>query len=159
MNSLCRKNPSTVRQLVNLIQELHDKVNALNDAKEFYDRETASSSGLSYVPSQPSRIPSPIGMISRDSYLPHETRNSMGTSGNDFESLLAQGEPSSALFENSKNLASSSCGLSTLGTGQILGTGRRSETRTAGFYNTNSTLCQEVGDLEPSTSNRRNLFS
>ena len=36
MNSLCRKNPSTVRQLVNLIHELHDKVNALNDAKEFF---------------------------------------------------------------------------------------------------------------------------
>ena len=30
----------------------------------------------------------------------------MGSSGNVFESLLARGPPSSALFENSKNLAS-----------------------------------------------------
>ena len=36
---------STVNQLVVQIQELQDKVNSLNDAKEFYDPETASSSG------------------------------------------------------------------------------------------------------------------
>ena len=39
--------------------ELQDKVNSLNDATEFYDPETASSSGFSYVPSQPMIIPSP----------------------------------------------------------------------------------------------------
>ena len=38
-------------------------------------------------------------------------RNSMGTSGNVFESPLAREGPSSALFENSRNLEASCCGL------------------------------------------------
>ena len=46
------------------------KVNALNGEKEFYDPETASSSGMSHVPSQPSRILSLRGMLSRASGLP-----------------------------------------------------------------------------------------
>ena len=50
-------------------------------------------------------------MISRDSFLPHDTRNSMGTSGNVFESQPARDGPSSAFFEHPKNLASSSCGF------------------------------------------------
>ena len=66
------------------IQELQDKVNSLNDAKEFYDLETASSSGLSHVPSQPVSIPSPRGMIGRNSCLQLDTRNSLGTSGHVF---------------------------------------------------------------------------
>ena len=41
------------------IWTLQDKVNALYDVKEFYDPETASSSGMSHVLSQPLRIPSP----------------------------------------------------------------------------------------------------
>ena len=45
------------------IHELQYKVNYLNHAKEFYDPETLSSSGLSLVPSQPMSIPSPRGMI------------------------------------------------------------------------------------------------
>ena len=77
--------PSTMSQLLSQIRTLHDKVNALNELKEFHDPQTASSSGMSHVPSQPSRIPSPIGMLNRDSGLPHCTRNSMGTSGNVFE--------------------------------------------------------------------------
>ena len=47
---------STVNQLLVQIPELQDKVNSLNDANEFYDPETASSSGLSHVPSQPLKI-------------------------------------------------------------------------------------------------------
>ena len=81
-----RENLSTVNQLLAQIQELQDKVNSLSDAREFYDPETASSSGISHV-SQLSSIPSRRSMISRDSCLPHDTRNSMGTSGNVFESL------------------------------------------------------------------------
>ena len=61
------ENPFTVNQLMLHIQELHDKVNSWNDAQEFYDPETASSSGLSHVPSQPMSLPSPRGMISRES--------------------------------------------------------------------------------------------
>ena len=59
-----------------------NKVNSLSDARGFSAPETASSSGMSHVLSQPSRIQSPRGMISRDSGFPHHTRNSMSTSGN-----------------------------------------------------------------------------
>ena len=58
---------------------------------EFYDPETASRSGMSNVPSQPSRIPSPRGMIRCDSCLPHNTRNSMITLGNVCEDLPRHG--------------------------------------------------------------------
>ena len=44
----------------------------------FYDPETASSSGATHVPSQPSTIPSPRTMPCRDSGLPHDTRNICG---------------------------------------------------------------------------------
>ena len=54
--------------------------------ENLYDPETASSSGASHVPSQPLNIPSPRGVLGRDSGLPLETRNSMGTSGIAFES-------------------------------------------------------------------------
>ena len=50
-------------------------------------------------------------MPSRDSPMPRDTRNTLGTSGNVFECLPAREGPSSALFENSRNLASSSCGM------------------------------------------------
>ena len=61
--------------------------------------------------SQPLIISSPRGMRSHDSGWPLDTRNNKGTSGNVFASLPARERPSSALFENSRNLASSSCGL------------------------------------------------
>ena len=92
----------------------------MNDAQEFNDPETASSSGGSHDPSrQPVSIPSPRGMISRDSGLQLDTRNSLGTSGRVFEGLLARGGPSSALFENSESLASLSCRLRPIDTGRI----------------------------------------
>ena len=106
-----RGNPSAVNHLLAQIQDLHNKVSSLNDARCFYDPQTASSSGVSHVPNQSLNIPSPRGMVSRDSCLPHDTPNSMGTSGSDFESPLARDGPSSAFFENPKNLASSLCGL------------------------------------------------
>ena len=90
------------------IRELQNKVNALSDARDFYNPETASSSGATRVPSQPFTIPSPRTMPYRDSGVPHDTRNIMGTSGNVFERLPAREGLPSALFENSKNLASSS---------------------------------------------------
>ena len=80
---------STMNQLLSQIQTLQDQVNALNEAKEFYDPETASSSGKSHVSSQHPRIPSPRGMLSRDSGLPHCTRNSMGALGTICEQTLA----------------------------------------------------------------------
>ena len=94
------------------IQDLPIKVNSLSEAREFFhDPESGSSSGATHVPIQPLTIPSPRGMPSSDSGLPHDTRNVMGTSGNVFESLLAREGPLSALFENSRNLESSSRGL------------------------------------------------
>ena len=84
-----------------------------------YDRETASSSGLSHVPSNPMSIPIPRGMICRDSCLQPSTRNSLGTSGHVFEGLHARGEASSALSEKSKNLASSACRLKPTDTGRV----------------------------------------
>ena len=63
------ENNSAVNQFMVQIQELQDKVNSLNDAKESYDPETASSSGVSHVPSQPMSIRTARGMTSRDTEL------------------------------------------------------------------------------------------
>ena len=108
-----------MNQLMAQIQELQDKVNSSDDAKEFYDPETAFSSGLSHVPCQLMSIPSPRGMISRDSCLQLDTRNSMGSAGNVCENLPARDGPSSAIV-NPKNLASSSCGSRPGNAGNIL---------------------------------------
>ena len=85
----------------------------------FYDPETASSSGMSHVPSQPMSISSLRGMVSRDSCLQPDTRNSMGTSGNVLEGPLARRNHPQHSFEGAKNLASSSCGLKAIGSGKI----------------------------------------
>ena len=65
-------------------------------------------------------IPSPRGKNSRVSCRLPDTRNLLGTSANVFDRLRARDGPSSALFENSKNLASSSCGLRQSDTGKIM---------------------------------------
>ena len=80
-------------QLLTQIQDLQKKANSLSDARDFHDLETASSSGAPHVPNQPLTLPSPRGIPIRDSGLPHDTRNIMGTSGNVFESLLAPEGP------------------------------------------------------------------
>ena len=66
--------------------------------------------GVSHVPSQPISIPSPGGLISRDSFLQLAVRNSFGTTRHVFEDLPARGDPSAAL-ENLKNVASTYCRL------------------------------------------------
>ena len=71
-------------------------MNSSSDAKEFYDPETASSSGATHVPSQPSTIPSPRTVPCRDSGLPHKTQNIMGTSGNVLGRLPAREEPTTS---------------------------------------------------------------
>ena len=156
---------STVHQLMAQIQEQQDKVNSLSDAKEFYDPETASSSGLFHVPSHTMSIPSPRGMTSRDSCLQLATRNSFGTTGHVFEDLLAPDEPSSAFFGNSNNLASASCGSSIdwqrspTDTSTIAKREDVLGKRTQDLCNTDTSICQEVFDLEYSVSCRRNLSS
>ena len=73
-----------------------------------YDPETASSSGATHVPSQPSTLPSPRPMPCRDAGSPHVTRNITGTSGNVCERQPARQGRTSTFFNNCKNLASSS---------------------------------------------------
>ena len=90
-----RESQSTVNQLTVQIQGPQHKVNSLNDSREFYP-ETASSSGLSHVPSHPVSVRSPCGMLSRDFCLLLDTRNFCGTSGNVFEDLLAPIKPATA---------------------------------------------------------------
>ena len=68
----------------------------------------------------PPCIPSPRGMLSRDCGLLLDTRNTVGVSGNVFESLPARAGRSSALLESSLNLASSSCVLGSSDTGNIM---------------------------------------
>ena len=61
-----------------------ERARKLNDAREFYDPEAASSSGGSHVPSQPLSVPSPRGKTCRDSWSQLDTRKSLGTSGHVF---------------------------------------------------------------------------
>ena len=102
------RNPTTVSQFAQ-IQDLQNKVNSLSDAREiFYDPESGSSSGATHFPSEPSAIPSPRTMHLCDSGLLHDTQNFTGTSRNVFERLRAREGQTFTLFNNSKNLASSS---------------------------------------------------
>ena len=70
-----QKNPTTVSQLLTQIHDLQNKVNSLSDARIFDDPDTASSSGASHVPSQPSTFPSSRTTPCCDSGLQHDTRN------------------------------------------------------------------------------------
>ena len=92
------RKPTTVSQLLTQIQDLQKKVHSLSDAREFHDPETANTSGATHVPIQPSTVPGPRTMPSRDSGLPHDTRNIVGTSGNFFERLPAREGRTSTFF-------------------------------------------------------------
>ena len=105
------RGPTTVCQLLSQIRGLQNKANSLSEERDFHDPETPSSSGASHVPTEPLAIPSTRSTHCRHSGLPPYTRNSTGTPGNVFESLLAREVSPSVLLENSRNLASSSCGL------------------------------------------------
>ena len=74
-----------MNELTAQIQELQDKVKSMSDSREFQDVESACSSRLSHVPSQPVIVPSPCGMLSRDYCQRPDTRDLLGTSGNVFE--------------------------------------------------------------------------
>ena len=97
-------------------------------------------------------------MRSRDSGLPLDTRNSVGTAKSVFESLHARERPFSALFENSQNWASSSCALRPGDTGKILEHGK-GEPRAAEFVNINPTFYSGSWNFEPFVSHWKNLFS
>ena len=104
-------------------------------------------------------IPSPTGMGSRDSCLQLDTHNSLGTSGHVFEDLPARGEPSSALFENSKNLAPSSGRLSPTDAGKTAEQkeGLRKEPQNHAIPTPR--FARKFLNLESCTSCRKNLSS
>ena len=153
------RSPTTVSQLLTQIQNLQNKANSFSDATDFHDPETASSSGATHVLSQPSSAPSPRGTPCHDSGWPLDTRNSMGTSGNVFASLPARDGPSSALFENSRNVASSSYRLGPGNAGNVVehGRGMRREPHSSSLPTPR--FNQGFATLNPSKSYWRNLFS
>ena len=103
-----RRNPTTVGQMMAQIQDFQNKVDSLSDAREFYDPEFGSSSGATHVPDQDSTILSFRTLPRCGSGLPRNTQNCTGIMGNVFERPPAQEGQSSTIFNNSKNLASSS---------------------------------------------------
>ena len=99
------RNSTTVSQLMTQIRELQNKVNFLSETKGSCDPGSGSGSGATHVPSQPSSIPSLRTMPFRDSGLPRDARVLQETFLNDF---LLEKDGTSTLFNNSKNLASTS---------------------------------------------------
>ena len=106
------RNLTTMSQLMTQIRELQNKVSSLSDAREnFYEPESESSSGATHVPDQTSTILSPRILPRCGSGLPRNKPNGVGITGNVLERPPAQEGLSSTIFNNSKNLASSSQGL------------------------------------------------
>ena len=66
-----------------------------------------------HVPSHPMSIPSPRGMISRDSCLQPDTRNVFGTSGNVFENPPTPKEPTASCCDKCVCKKSNSYSLGT----------------------------------------------
>ena len=147
------RDPTTVSQLLTRMQDSQHKVNSLSSARDFHDPETGSTSGATHVPSQPLTFPSPRTMPSRDSGLPHDTRTTVGTSGNVFESLLARKGPPSDLF------GIFFLRIWTRYYRKHYGTWKRGETRAAEFVNTNPTFKSRYWNIEPFESYWWNLFS
>ena len=110
MNCPCVKRGivMTLSQLLAYIRELQIRANSLSYTRELYHLESGSSSGATHVPDQTSTILSPRTLPRCDSGLPCDTQNGTGITRNVFERPPAQERLSSAIFNNSKNLASSS---------------------------------------------------
>ena len=77
-----RESHDTIQRLTSQVQDLHQRVNCMNDSGEFQDVESNHSGGLSYAPSQPAAIPSSRSMLSRDERLPLDTWNTSGLQEN-----------------------------------------------------------------------------
>ena len=97
------RNPTTVSQLMDQMRELQNKVNSLSDARTFYDPEPGSSSGATHVPDQSSTFLSPRTLPRCDSGLPRDTQKWYGYL---LQETFWNDHLSSAIFNNSKNLAS-----------------------------------------------------
>ena len=87
------------QELTSHIQELQERMSYMNDSREFQDVESICSGRLSHVLSQPTVVPSPCGMLSRDPSLRPDTWNSLGTTGNFLDSPRAVIDPSSTPYQ------------------------------------------------------------
>ena len=70
-----RESHATIQELTSQVQELQERVNDMNDSREFQDFESICSGKLSHVPSQLAVVPSPRSMLSRDQSLRSDTWN------------------------------------------------------------------------------------
>ena len=73
-----RKSQATIQELTSQIQELQDRMNHMNDSREFQDVQSICSEKLSHVFSQSAIVPSPCGMLSRNQSPRPDTWNLLG---------------------------------------------------------------------------------
>ena len=65
-----RESHATIQELTSQIQGLQERMNCMNDSREFQDVESICSGKLSHVPSQLAVVPSPRSMLShRETFL------------------------------------------------------------------------------------------
>ena len=99
-------------------------------------------------------FPSLRELISHDSCLQLDTRNSFGMSGDIFEDLLAPSEPSAAFFGNLRIMASATCEPTSLIQGDLQSEHMNWRRYPQNFFNSDS---ETVINLESSFSCRRSL--
>ena len=68
-----RESNANVQEFTSQTQELQERMNHVNDSREFQDAESICSGKLAHVPSQPLIVPSLCGMLSRDQSLRPDT--------------------------------------------------------------------------------------
>ena len=103
-----QRNATTVSQMMAQILELQNKVNSLSYAREFHNLESGSSSGAIHFPYRTSTILSPRTLPRCDSGLPRGAQNCTDIIGIVFERPSALEGRASTVFNNSKNLVTSS---------------------------------------------------
>ena len=79
-----RESHATIQELTSQTQELQERVNFMNDSREFQEIESICSGKFSHVPSQRAVAPRPRSMLSRDQSMQPDTWNLSGTQGNVF---------------------------------------------------------------------------
>ena len=140
------RNTASVSQLLTQNSGFTEQGKVLGRCKRFfYDPETASSSGASHVPSQLLNIPSPRGMRSRDSGLPHDTRNTVIF----LKAYLPEMDHPqfSSRIDGIWHHLLADCLPGNIGF--FHGTWKRCETRAAEFVNTTPRFTQGFGTLTP----------
>ena len=63
---ILRETHATIKELTSQMQELQEKMNYMNDSREFQDMDSFCSRKLCHVPGQPAVVPSLRSMLSRD---------------------------------------------------------------------------------------------